>query len=248
MTDETGQVAADSTGTTDDTPTDSVASSQTTDPGLDNAATEQSFFDPSDLPEELLPAYKQMQGAFTKRMQAASANRHKVDAYDAFERDPLGTIRQLATQYGYDLSQPSQQQTTEDPDTWEDVYAKATEHVMKQLNPLISEVQQTKKANIETYLDIHHPDWRQYEDAMTEIVNKHPSLATDPDTLYKMSVPSEVLEARAAKRAMSKLQNKVDSSKVSGQSTTAKEVSGKPKGKMTIQEAADYARANMKLA
>ncbi len=54
---------------------------------------EESFFDPNQVPEELKPAYKQMQAAFTKKTQEiantkkeAEALRQKADAYGRYEQ------------------------------------------------------------------------------------------------------------------------------------------------------------------
>lgn len=55
--------------------------------------TEESFFDPKQVPNELLPAYKQMQGAFTKKTQEIAEMRkqaeewkQKADAYSKYEQ------------------------------------------------------------------------------------------------------------------------------------------------------------------
>jgi len=248
MSDETGQVDSDSFGTTEETPDESVASNQTTDTGLGDAA--ESFFDPNDIPEELKPAYKQMQGAFTKRMQEVSQNRHKLEAYDAFEQDPKGTIMRLASQYGLTFQEAQQAvQNAQEPQTWDEVYKtaeeRALEKVMKQFEPIIKDVRETKQKNVENYLDGKYPDWRTYEDKMSAILQKHPSLSSELDTVYEMAVPREVREARATKAAMAKLQSKVDSSKVSGSSQTTKSTSGKPSGKLSVQEAFALAKQRM---
>src|SRR5688572_9913001 len=56
---------------------------------------EDSFFDPKSIEgkPELQAAYKQMQSAWTKKMQSVSSNKHKLEAYDRFEKDPVGTLR-----------------------------------------------------------------------------------------------------------------------------------------------------------
>lgn len=55
--------------------------------------SEESFFDPKSVPEELIPAYKQMQSAFTKKTQEiaeakkeAEAIRAKAEAYGKYEQ------------------------------------------------------------------------------------------------------------------------------------------------------------------
>lgn len=54
------------------------ASQQTTD-----ATAEESFFDPKTVPPELVPAYKQMQAAFTKKTQAIAEERKNAEALKA---------------------------------------------------------------------------------------------------------------------------------------------------------------------
>ncbi|MHC4635804.1 MAG: hypothetical protein ACYSYU_11445, partial [Planctomycetota bacterium] len=67
---------------------------------------------------------------------------------------------------------------------------------------------------------------QQYEDTMKINLQKHPSLANDPTSLYRMSVPQEVLESRATQMALKKLEAKGESAKISGGSTTTKTPSG----------------------
>lgn len=84
-------------GTTDAQPIED----QVTAPETDNAqpeaqeteTTEDSFFDPTSIPDELKPAYKQMQAAFTKKTQEiaqakkeAEAIRAKAEAYDKVQQ------------------------------------------------------------------------------------------------------------------------------------------------------------------
>lgn len=45
-----------------------------------DSGEEESFFDPNNLPEELVPAYKQMQGAFTKKTQEIAEMRKEAEA------------------------------------------------------------------------------------------------------------------------------------------------------------------------
>src|SRR5574340_1187189 len=80
------------------TPPDGSAS------GAPQSAAEPTFFDPSAIAEELKPAYKQMQAAFTKKMQALSGERQKIEAYNQFMADPIGQMQQVAKQYGYSLT------------------------------------------------------------------------------------------------------------------------------------------------
>lgn len=226
-----GQAAMDSTGTTGAAPEgmgeQSVASVQTTATGTEQTA-EESFFDPKDIAgTPLESAYKEMQGAFTKRMQSFSQNKHKLDAYDQFEADPQGTIQQLAQQYGYQLVQPGETDAADfQPQTWDEVMDKAKEaakaEMMKDLQPLLGEVQNMKQSNMETYMDNKHPDWRTYEDSMLDVLKEHPTLSKSPDLLYDLALPPEVKQARAHKSAMSKIKGQTEASEVSGRSTTTK--------------------------
>ncbi len=255
MTDTTasnGQAAADPTGTTANAPGGSngasVSSAQTTGNGPDAAAIE-SFFDPASIQDkpELMAAYKQMQGSYTKRMQEYAKHRPKIDAYDNFERNPVGTMQQLAAQYGYQLVQRGQDQTQDQNfQSWDDVEKHFFEKFKKQeLQPVVREVQNLKKQSIEMQLDKDFPDWRTFEGEMMEKLREHPSLVSDPATLYRMSVPAEVLEARAYKAAMQKLKGATEHAQVAGGSSTAKQTSQAPTGPMTFDQAVKFAQRKL---
>lgn len=250
-----GQAETGLQGATDQAPEGQVeqsgGSDQITGTGPDSSA-DTSFFDPKSVPEELLPAYKQMQGAFTKKMQAFNADKDKIDAYNQFASDPLGTLRQLATQYGFSLTQgqaaPASGEDWE-PKTWDDVMAKATqtaqEKIMEQLGPVLNEVKQIKKTSLESQLDSLDPQWRVYEDDMMQNLQAHPTLVSSPDMLYRMSVPAEVIEARATQRALNKLQGKNEGSQMAGGSATPKKANQKPSGPLSFSEAVEQAKQNL---
>ena len=246
MTDPTeteGQVAEDSTGTTEASPEtegQSVAGEQTTQ-GPDESAPE-SFFDPSELPDELMTGYKQMQGAFTKKMQGLSENQHKVDAYNQFELNPQGMIEQLAQQYGLTVSQVAQAVTGE-PQTWDEVNDRAAQKVMEQITPVLSEVQQIKQSNIEATLDRECPDWRVYQTDMISNAQKHPTLS--PVEIYDLSLPSSVKESRAMQKALKKVKGNTNSAQVSGGSTTTKTSSQLPSGPVSFNDAVKAAKAQL---
>jgi len=242
-----GQAAPDSTGTIGNAPNVNAGGSegtvQTTGNGPDASAIE-SFFDPTSIAgkPELEAAYKQMQGSYTKRMQEFSKHRPKLEAYDRFEKDPLGTMRQLAAQYGYQFVQSGENQPKDwSPQSWDDVMAKAKEEVLKEMQPVFNEVKSLKKQNIETHLDTNHPDWRTYEEAMMDNLKAHPSLVQDPDKLYRMSVPSEVLEAKASAKAMQKLKGSQEHAQVSG-GTTSKQTIQAPTGPLSFDQAVAVAK------
>ena len=195
-----------------------------------------------------------MQKAFSKKMEAIKGNRQKLEAYQAFETDPVGTITRMAQQLGLNVSpagQQAQQAGNEpwQPQTWDDVLHKATElaeqKLMAKFNPLIQEVTSMKKSNIEKLLDDSCPDWRQHEDDMMSNLKRHPSLVNDPAALYRMSVPAEVLESRATQAALKKLQAKATASQVSGTSTTTKQQAQVPGGPMTFSQAVEAAKKKL---
>lgn len=248
----TGQAPADSSGTTAKAPGanggQSVSSSQTTGNGPDAGAME-SFFDPQSIADkpELMAAYKQMQSSYTRKMQGVSKHQPKIDAYERFERDPIGTLQQLATQYGYQFVQRGQDQPVEQEfKSWDDVQ----NHFFKQfrdkeMRPLMNEVRELKKQNVEGHLDSHYPDWRTYETEMMDTLKAHPSLVADPDKLYLLSVPAEVREAKATKAAMQKIKSASENAQVSGGGTTTKQTTQAPTGPLTFNQAVEVAKQRL---
>ena len=255
LSDETGQAeAAPDTGQAPDASStvteQSVTDNQITDTGPGDAG--ESFFDPKDVigtPAE--SAYKQMQGEFTKRMQGIRDSQSKIDAFDAYQRDPRGTIEQMARQYGYNFVQSDPNAGKDEawqPKTWDDVMTRATaqarEDLLKEFQPLTDEVQSLKRQGVETHLDTNHPDWRAYETQMVETLQAHPSMANDPDLLYRMSVPPELIEQRATKAALAKIQTGAASSEVSGSKTTTVATKNEPEIK-TLEDAVNVARQRL---
>lgn len=231
-----GQSAAPSDAATGQAAAAQMASAQAgqaTQPAPDNA--EPSFFDPNTVPEELKPAYKQMQAQFTKRMQAISKDRQKIEAYDSFMSDPVGQLQNLASQYGFSITrgqaqqalqqQQAQQQQDWQPQSWDDVMARATElaeqRVLQKLSPVIGNVQQMHASSIEAQLDKLDSNWRNYEDDMRQNLREHPSLVRDVAKLYRLSVPEEVSNSRATQAALAKLQAKTQQAQVGGKSSTS---------------------------
>jgi hypothetical protein len=242
-----GQANTDSAGTTVAASAGknngSGSQTQTTASGSD----EDSFFDPKSIADkpELLSAYKQMQKDYTKKTQAMKANNQKIEAYDRFTSSPVETMQQIAAQYGYRMvqaSQDKQEADNWDPKSWDDVMTEAEKRVTKKMAPVYNELRDLKKHNVETYLNTEHPDWRTYEDDMMERLKNHPSLVNDPDSLYRLSVPDEVLQARATKAAMAKLKDVGDHAQVSGGSRTTRDTTQKPSGPLTFDQAVEVAR------
>jgi hypothetical protein len=187
------------------------------------ATDEPTFFDVNNLPPELLVPYKQMQGAFTTKTQEIARQKQKIEAYDAFMRDPVGQIQALAGQYGMQLTraqaqqvQQAQQQQDQQgewtPQTWDEVIKRTKDEtrqeLMRDLAPYLGQVQQIQAGNIEKQLTTIDPEWRTYEGNMRELLQKHPSLVNDVSVLYRMAVPPETLEAKAIQQALKKFEDK----------------------------------------
>jgi len=206
----------------------------------------ESFFDPTSIAgkPELEAAYKQMQSSYTKRMQDMAKHRPKIEAYDRFEKDPMGVMQEVARQYGWNLVQGNAEDQSKEwtPQSWDDVMAKAKQEVLKEMRPVFNEVKTLKKQNIEARLDSQYPDWRTYEDAMMAKLQAHPSLVEDPDALYRLAVPSEIWEARATKAAMQRIKGASDNAQVSGGSTTTKQTTQEPTGPVSFDQAVEIAR------
>lgn len=205
--------------------------------GTPQPAEEQTFFDPKTLDPALVPAYKEMQRAFGKKMEALAKDRTKVDAYDAFSKDPVGNLQRMAAQMGYRLSRADAAEAIRsaeggggapdwEPKNWNEVVDRisqaAQERTMRAIQPIIGQVTDMRKQTIEKILDDSCPDWRQYEDEMTRNVQEHPSLVNDPVKLYRLSVPPEVIESRATQAALKKLEGKVKGNSGGGPSKTTK--------------------------
>jgi hypothetical protein len=227
----TAEVTEDTTATTGTTADTSQAGS------------EESFFDPSTLSDELLPAYKQMQGHFTRTMQSLKADKDKIAAYNAFQTNPKETIRQLAGQYGLSLQEAAQVANEFEPNDWNDVTKHITDSVLQQLGPLMGEVRSVKQTSIEQQLDASMPEWREYEDDMKQIMQRHPTLVDDPVALARMAIPEAVQQGKAMQAAMRKMEAKVKASTVTGGSGTTKGADPlKPPKNGTFQEYVDFAK------
>jgi hypothetical protein len=261
----TTQAAPAPAGTTAPAPTPAKGQSgqatapQTTDKGT--AQAEDSFFDPKDLDPALIPAYKQMQKAFTKKTQEIAQHRQKVEAYDAFNKDPIGQMQTMAARMGYKLTRAEAAVAAQNtpvpenwqPQTWGEVMEKfqqsiipnLRQEVIKDLSPALQELQNLRKSNLERMLDDSCPDWRTYEDDMKANLQAHPSLVNDPAKLYRISVPEEVLESLATQRALKKLEAKAKSSQVGGTSTTTKHQSPGTENVRSFNDAVEYAKRRL---
>ena len=261
METETTQGQADNTelSETTDAATDgsegqSISPDRTTASGPDNGAQGESFFDPKSIEHDpnLLAAYKGMQGTFSKKMDGIRDNQQKIDAYNAYINDPMGTVRQIAAQNGMTLVNGQPEQTGSEafaPQSWNDVVEHVTNQVRtemtQQYEPLVGEVKNLKQQNIEQYLDNKYSDWKTYESEMIGVLQQHPSMAHDPDKLYQLSVPPELLEARATERALKKLKGGTDAALVPGTKRATQSTSDRPTGSMSFDEAVKFAKGQL---
>lgn len=220
--------------------------------------TEELIYDPEMIrgKPELEALAKQLQGSYTKKAQEIAAQKQKIQAFDDFAANPATALQQLANQFGYQLTKAQAQQIVNEqtqpqfePQSWDDVIKKAKtetrQEVLKELEPFLNQVKETRKGQLEKMLDESCPDWRVYEDEMTKTLRDHPTLANDPVKLYSLSVPSDVLASRAAQAALKKLQSKAESAQLSSGSSTNQTADSKPKGKMSFNESVEYAKAKL---
>lgn len=250
------------TGTEDRTEQPTTTSTKgTTDDKGSQKDDDQPIFDPGEfarLTKDLSPELqaqakalqKSLQGAYTKKFQTVAEQKQKIEAYDSFSSDPVGNLEQMAKRMGYSLSkggaEPNSDPASWEPNSWDDVMSAAEKRVMAKLSPLLGEFQNIKKNSIESQLSSIDPSWQQYEDVMMQNLKSHPTLAKDPSMLYRLSVPSEVLESRATQKALKRLESKVESGKVSGSSTTTKTPqTGMPTGPVTFQQAVELAQKKL---
>jgi hypothetical protein len=231
----------------------------TTGPGTQQ---EEAFFDRSKVPPELLPAYKEMQSAWTKRMMGLSQDKELLDQAKAFIRDPITGMQQLARQHGYILTraeaaaavanqnqpQPWDPESGQDPPDWKTLMstaeARAEQRIMQKFGPIIENVQKLQATSIEKQLDDLDPQWRTYEDAMRENLRDHPTLVKDINKLYRLSVPAEVIEARATQAALNRLSKNANSARVSGTSSARGTVAA-PREVKTFADAVEAAKEQL---
>lgn len=254
-----GQAATAPQGTTGAAPTSAEGQAAQDGNKGTSAATapttpeEDTFFDPKSVPPELMPAYKQMQKAFSKKTQTIAQQRQKLEAYDAFMTDPVTNLKSLAGQYGLQITQAQAQAAVQqaaqegnwEPQSWDEVFSKVEEKLMAklqgQLKPVFDNVQQQTAANIEKQLDAIDGNWKLYEDDMMATLKAHPSLVGDVGKLYRLSVPEDVLTSRAVQAALKKLEDKTKGAQIHGSNGNVKTASV-PKKAASFQEAVEQAR------
>lgn len=218
---------------------------------------------PDNVQQQVNALHKQLLADYTKKTQSVSEIRKQADAYKAFQQDPHGTLQQVAKQLGYELSKPGQGANNDpagngkwspdngDPQSWQDVVGYISQSIEgkfnQMLNPVLSEFQTVKRQSIESQLSEIDPSWKTYEDQMKDNLTKHPSMANDPATLYRISVPPEVLESRATQRALKKMEDKAKGGQLSGASTTNQRPrpGGEPDKPLSFADAVTFARKKL---
>jgi hypothetical protein len=103
------------TAIVEETPIESaeLGADDTTPSGEATEVQEERFIDPRDLPAELQPHWKKMQGAYTKKMQAAAALREQAEQFDALNTDPSTArkfIRERARELGMTVAEANEAQ------------------------------------------------------------------------------------------------------------------------------------------
>jgi len=224
---------------------------------------EVSFFDPKDLPEEVVPYYKQLQAAYTKKTQTLAKQREKVEAYDAFMTDPVTSLKRAAEQYGMRLvgnaepNAPTNAPTSGEgfgqdwqPQTWDEVFKAFAPRIISEINntlqttfkPVMDNLKTLTTTNVGRQLSEIDSNWKFYEDEMTESLKAHPTLANDVAKLYRISVPEEVLNARATQAALKNFEGKAASAKIQGKSSIRSATSSPLNKIRTFDEAVQFAR------
>jgi len=206
------------------------------------------FLTLDDVPEEHRPYVesllkdreRQMMAAYTRKTQDVAKEKQKIDAYNMFEKNPEGTIRQIAQQMGFDViprgqqpvaSQPGMVDTANwEPQTWDEVLVKAKEQAKESLmaeirpllEPLYANLQQVKSQGLENQLSQIDENWRIYEDEIKSNMEFiKPDLLKTAEgikKLYRMSVPDDVFTSKATQTAIHQYEKKVKAAQIESKS------------------------------
>ena len=183
---------------------------------------------PEESREYLRSLEKQLQGSYTKKTQTLAQERQKVEAYNAFmaevQRDPVAAVNALVAQLGVDKQkifgggQASNDPWKEGFNSWEEVRDTLTPYIISQVQnqfaPLFGRVQNLTSQHVESQLSEVDPDWRVYEQDMMTNIKAHPTLVQDINKLYRLSVPEEVIQARADKKALKRFEQEAKAARV----------------------------------
>ncbi len=227
------------------------------------ATQEPAFFDPKDLDPALIPAYRQMQGTFTRRMQEISGDRDLLQQAKTFMADPVTGLQQMAAQYGFRLTRaeaaaavaqqggaPQQwdPRSGEAPPDWETLLTvaqnRARESLMQEFSPLIQNVHRLQSQSVEQQLTSIDPEWKTYEPKMRELLKETPTLGNNLQRLYNLALLEEgVYEGRALKTAQDRLRASASAARVGGPSTTTSQPAAKKVD--SFQDAVEEARRQL---
>lgn len=214
--------------------------------------------DNPDQVEHLRSLEKMLLGQWTKKTQGIAEERQKVEAYNAFmeyvERDPQGAIVSLQQQLGLT---PSADKATNVADQatgekeysdWGEVFADIKKDVMEDMRrefaPAMASVHKMTTQQVESQLDGIDSDWRLYEDGIAATLKKYPNMANDIPTLYRNSVPPEILEQRATKVALERLEKQTKAAALASPAPVRSK-KGSPTKAMSFQEAYEQAKKDV---
>lgn len=233
----------------------------------DTSLTEEAtFFDPKTLEEhpELMPVYKSLQSAYTKKNMAVTDKEKTLDGMmqlqDAFNKDPQGTVKAIAEQMGMQIVSPGSQvqangnnpapfQEGWEPQTWGDIPDALKPMIQQAIDqavaPLNQELTTLRTSRIENTLDEVTPVWREHEAEVMNLLRAAPVLAKSPEQLLRAALPPAVFEKQAMQQAMKKLKGQGESANVSGASTTTRQPSNNAAQPKNFAEAVMAAKKAM---
>jgi len=188
------------------------------------------LFDPNEYPKELQPAFKKMQGIFTRKLQE---NKDKLTLVELMESNPEELVAMLAKKTGLTVTKEAEEEGKELSETEKWIVGLIKEHTKGAGSDIRTEVAQMKSAQRLELLSEKHPDWTMYEDEMAAIVKKHPTMADDLDTVYTLAKKSIDEAGTVLARSKKKKQ-------VATKTRTSKKVKSEPRPK-TAKEALEAA-------
>lgn len=194
---------------------------------------------PPEIAAQVEATKKLMQADYTRKTQAIAQDRQKVDAMNAFLSNPLHPDNQrFLAQYGYVLPNQSERQATQsnepyEPQSWEELLTKAAQMgrdlAMQEMAPITTQMQQMGVERVMSRLNQIDPDWRKYEAEMMQLLNQYPQMAREPDKLYRLAVPPEVMEARIFKTISEKYKGQAQHASTHTKPSAPRSKPGRPK-------------------
>lgn len=171
----------------------------------EEAQPEESFIDPSQLPEELKPHWKRMHAAFSSKMKGIKDSRDKLDAYNRFFEDPeyaKQTIMAVAPKLGLNINgqaapqqapgQQAQQRATDvPPELVEAVRNNLAPELQWMADSIAASHWAANKVALKPIMDRFDSDrtdrfTREYESAAEELAAKVPGWETKEDDMTEM--------------------------------------------------------------